>query len=350
MNRRAFLASLPALAAARSLLAAGGAPKARLGLCTFSCHQHWSAVEAKYDGVKFRNATSFYEYARGLGAEGVQASLRGADSTVARQLRERVEKDDGYFEAELSLPKNEGNVDAFEAAVRRAREAGATVARAVCMGGRRYEVFKTLEEFRRFEQESARALELAEPVVRRHRLKLAIENHKDHTADELVALLRRISSEWVGALVDTGNNLALCEEPHAVVEALAPFAWSVHLKDMAVQPAADGFLLSEVPLGTGMLDLPRILAALRKANAGLVFNLEMATRDALRVPCRAETYWATFPERRTARLDAMLALVRANPLKQLPPSVTGKFVPQRLAEEEANNRHGLDWMKQHIRA
>jgi len=33
---------------------------------------------------------------------------------------------------------------------------------------------------------------------------------------------------------------------------------SVHFKDMAVQPADDGFRLSEVPLGTGALDLPRI--------------------------------------------------------------------------------------------
>jgi hypothetical protein len=30
--------------------------------------------------------------------------------------------------------------------------------------------------------------------------------------------------------------------------------------------------------------------------------------------------------------------------------MTGKSVPQRLAEEEANNRRGLDWMKKNIRA
>ena len=347
MNRRTFLATLPALAAARSLLAAAGAAQARLGICTFSCHQHWKAVGAKHDGVKFTDALTFYRYCRELGAEGVQASLRGAD---AGQMRDMVEKDRGYFEADIRLPKEEGEVAAFETDVRFAREAGAIVARAVFMGARRYEVFKTIGDFRRFEAVAERSLALVEPILRRHRLKLAIENHKDHTAEELVTLLRKTASEWIGALVDTGNNIALAEEPHAVVEALAPFAMSVHLKDMAVQSDAAGFLLSEVPLGTGMLDLPRMIAALRKANPGIVFNLEMATRDPLKVPCLADTYWATFPERKATHLDAALQRVKANPPRQPVPHMSGKPVAQQLAEEETNNRHGLDWMRKHFRA
>ena len=74
-------------------------------------------------------------------------------------------------------------------------------------------------------------------------------------------------------------NIALLEDPYVTVDALAPFAFSVHLKDMAVQPSERGFLLSEVPCGTGFLDLPRIVATLRKANRDIAFNLEMATRD-----------------------------------------------------------------------
>ena len=150
--------------------------------------------------------------------------------------------------------------------------------------------------------------------------------------------------------MDTGNNIALLEEPHAVVEALAPFAMSVHFKDMAVQPHADGFRLSEVPLGTGMLDLPRIISTLRRANPGIAFNLEMATRDPLKVPCLANDYWVTFPERKATQLEAALARVKANPLRQPPPQVTGKPVPRVLADEETNNRHGLAWMLKHLRA
>ena len=350
MNRRTFIATLPALAAARSLLAAAGAAKSRIGICTFSCHQHWKAVGAKHEGVKFTDALSFYRYARELGAEGVQTPLRSTEAAVARQMRALVEHDGGYYEGELRLPKTENDLAGFEADVRLAREAGATVARAVFTTGRRYEALKTMDDFRAFEAQAEKTLALIEPVLRKHQLKVAIENHKDHTADELAAMMRKISSEWIGVLVDTGNNIALLEEPQGVIEILAPFALSVHFKDMAAQPDAEGFLLSEVPLGTGMLDLPRMVAALRKANPAIVFNLEMATRDPLRIPCLTEDYFATFPERKAKNLDAAMQRVRVNPPKQPPPIVSSKPTAQVLAEEEANNRQGLGWMNKHFRA
>jgi sugar phosphate isomerase/epimerase len=350
MNRRTFIATLPALAAARSLLAAAGTAKSRIGICTFSCHQHWKAVGAKHEGVKFTDALTFYRYARELGAEGVQTPLRSTEAAVAKQMRALVEQDGGYYEGELRLPKTENDLAGFEADVRLAREAGATVARAVFTTGRRYEALKTMDDFRAFEAQAEKTLALIEPMLRKHQLKVAIENHKDHTADELAALMRKISSEWIGVLVDTGNNLALLEEPHAVVATLAPFAQSVHLKDMAVQPSDDGFLLSEVPLGTGMLDLPRMITTLRKANPALVFNLEMATRDPLRIPCLTGGYFATFPERKATHLNAAMQRVKENVPKQPPPAVSGKTTAQILAEEETNNRHGLAWMLKNLRS
>lgn len=300
-------------------------------------------------GIRFSDVAGFYRHGRELGAEGVQGKLRGSDVELARQVRALVEETGGYYEADLGLPKAEADVAEFEDEVIQAREAGATVGRGTLMGARRYEYFKTLEEFREFRARSERTLVLVEPVLRKHRLRLAIENHKDQTVSELIAMLRKISSEWIGALVDTGNNIALVEEPHAVVEALAPFAASVHFKDMAVQPYADGFLLSEVPLGTGFLDLPRIVIALCQANPALVFNLEMATRDPLKVPCLTPGYWATFPERKAAELAAALTLVRQNPPKQPPPAIEGKALAQQLAEEEQNNRRSLAWMRDHFR-
>ncbi|MDB6074710.1 MAG: hypothetical protein JWO89_2350, partial [Verrucomicrobiaceae bacterium] len=212
----------------------------------------------------------------------------------------------------------------------------------------RYEGFKSLAEFKEFRARGLKTLQVIEPVLSKHRLRLALENHKDQTVAELVELLRQVSSEWIGVCVDTGNNIALLEEPHAVVEALAPFAASVHLKDMAVQPYADGFLLSEVPLGTGFLDMPRIIATLRKANPGIGFNLEMGTRDPLRVPCLTQGYWIPFAERPAVELAKALAQVRDHPARQPPPSVSGKPVAQVLAEEEENNRISLAWMKTHI--
>ena len=348
MRRREFhLAVMGALASGRTLLADAAAKGARLGLCTFSCHQAWKAAQARESGVRFNDALSFYRYARSLGAEGVQTPLRSQDPEVARSLRDVVERDGGYYEAELKLPKTEADLDGFSAEVKLARQAGATVARSVCMGGRRYEVFKSIAEFEAFRQQSLRSLQLAEPILRRERLKLAIENHKDHTVAELLELIRSVSSEWVGILVDTGNNLALLESAEAVARQLAPWAMSVHLKDMAVRPYEDGFLLSEVPLGTGTLDLKQIIDAILKHNPRIVLNLEMATRDPLKVPCRRDEFFATFPDQRTA-LAPMLEWVRSHPPRQAPPMTTGRPISEILAAEESNNRTSLKWMAANV--
>ena len=153
------------------------------------------------------------------------------------------------------------------------------------LGGRRYETFDTAEAFKEFADQQWKALTQAEPIIRNQNMKLAIENHKDWRLDEMLLLLQRISSEFVGVCVDTGNNIALLDDPMSLVKALAPYAHSVHLKDMGVEEYEDGFLLSEVPLGEGYLDIPEMVKVLREAKPDLDFSLEMITRDPLKIPC-----------------------------------------------------------------
>ena len=125
---------------------------------------------------------------------------------------------------------------------------------------------------------------------------LAVENHKDHRDEQRIALFEHISSEYVGACVDTGNSFALLEDPIETIERFAPWAHSVHLKDQAVKPYEDGFLLGDIPLGQGFIDLKRIVRILREKKPEIRFSLELITRDPLKVPVLKTKYWATFPE------------------------------------------------------
>jgi hypothetical protein len=126
-------------------------------------------------------------------------------------------------------------------------------------------------------------------VLRKHKVKLAVENHKDWRAPELAAVLGELSTEWVGVTLDFGNSIALLEDPMEVVRTLVPFVLSTHVKDMAVEEYPEGFRLSEVPLGQGILDLPQIVALCRKHNPNVAFSLEMITRDPLEIPCLKPT-------------------------------------------------------------
>ncbi len=107
--------------------------------------------------------------------------------------------------------------------------------------------------------------------------------------------------------MDFGNNLALLEDPDETIALLAPFAVTTHLKDMAVRRTADGFELSEVPLGQGILPLGRYVAAVRRARPDARLCLEMITRDPLSVPYRTDRYWVAFDAaaRRPERLRAL---------------------------------------------
>jgi sugar phosphate isomerase/epimerase len=120
---------------------------------------------------------------------------------------------------------------------------------------------------------------LAEPVLKKHRMKLGIENHKGWRAAEQAAWMKRLGSEWVGVCLDFGNNLSLCEDPMETARTLAPYVFYAHIKDMAVEEYEEGFLLSEVPLGEGLLDLKQIVQLLRQKDPNMIFNLEMITRD-----------------------------------------------------------------------
>ena len=65
---------------------------------------------------------------------------------------------------------------------------------------------------------------------------------------------------------------------------LLPYTLACHIKDMAVQPYEDGFLLSEVPLGEGFLDLKGMVGILQKKDPNIPLDLEMITRDPLKIP------------------------------------------------------------------
>ena len=95
-------------------------------------------------------------------------------------------------------------------------------------------------------------------------MRLGIENHKGWRSAEQAAWLKRVSSEWVGVHFDFGNNISLCEEPAVTLKNLLPYTVACHIKDMAVQPYEEGFLLSEVPLGEGFLDIKGMVATLRE--------------------------------------------------------------------------------------
>jgi len=237
----------------------------------------------------------FVEHCHSLGLGVVETRLPGTDADAIKTLRQKVEGHNMRLILDVGYPRDEAAVAAFDTSVKAAKECGAISLR-TAMTGRRYEDMNSLEEFRQNFERCQKSIALAEPVLRKYRLRLGIENHKGWRSAEQAAWLKRLSSEWVGVHFDFGNNVALCEEPFATMRNLLPYIFGCHIKDMAVQPYEEGFLLSEVPLGEGFLDLKGMVATLRQKDAKMPFDLEMITRDPLKIPVFTDKYWVTFDD------------------------------------------------------
>jgi len=322
MTRRELLLGAAAAAAAPALAVP---PRTGMGIATTS----FMTVRKPPDTYEF------LEYCHSLGAGGIQASLASLDPAYLSKLRQRAEEFGMYLEVMAELPKADG--DEFERTVAGAKAAGALCVRCAALGGRRYETFSRMSDWQDFVTRSTAAIDRALPIATKHQVPMAIENHKDWTAEELAALIKQRSSEYLGVCLDTGNNIALLDDPAAVVETLAPYAVSTHFKDMAVEPSAEGFLLSEVTLGEGVVDLRRAVETIRRVRPKTRFTLEMITRNPLPVPCLTDKYWATFPDRNGRYLADTLRMVRdaAGKLQKLP-RVDGESAAGMLQLEKDN--------------
>lgn len=296
----------------------------------------------------FTDSLQMIEHCSSAGFGGVQFSVSGWDPSYAKRVKNRVEELELFLEGQIRLPKDHSDLQRFTAEVSAAKEAGVDILRTACLSGRRYETFDTMSAFQEFRTKSINSLKLAEPVVRKLGVKLAVENHKDWRITEMIEILKLVDSEWVGVNLDTGNNISLLEDPMEVVEALAPYAFTVHLKDMAVEEYEDGFLLAEINLGEGFLDIDKMITVIKKHNPDIRFNLEMITRDPLKIPCLTESYWATFDQISASELAGFLYSIKkensASPLTV----ISKNSADDRLALEIKNNKDSLKYARQRL--
>ena len=196
-----------------------------------------------------------------LGLSGVQLNINGAngrflggdpsDAAHLRAVRTALEER-GLF-AEIGGAGT--GPQAVQAQLRLCAQIGAGVLRTLLVFEGSLE--STLEQARR-------DLEQSLPLAAELGVVIALENHEDVTAGELLACLERIDDPWLGACLDTGNDLSLYGDPVESVRLLAPRAATTHIKDQKLVRLGGAIYSVGVPLGEGDVDLAAILAVIRR--------------------------------------------------------------------------------------
>jgi sugar phosphate isomerase/epimerase len=255
----------------------------KLGIDSYSFHRFFGEVYPGLETLPDHRWTvwDFLDVAGQLGAEAVSLEscfLPVGDRELSRALAKHL--DDHGLERIWAWGHPRGlesgnapeQLDAGIASLSDAAAVGAKVMR-ICAGGRgtRWGTWAQQREvllpmLARFTRE-AEALDVT----------LALENHIDLYADEMLDLVESVGSEHFGICFDTANNLRLYEDPHEVARKLADHVRATHVKDVRAaggDPETIGFWPS-VPVGQGLLKMPMILEALRDSGYRGVLAIEI---------------------------------------------------------------------------
>jgi sugar phosphate isomerase/epimerase len=95
---------------------------------------------------------------------------------------------------------------------------------------------------------------------------LAMENHIDFTATEILSLIKEVKSRYFGVNFDTGNALRLLEDPVKEAKLLAPYIHATHIKDLSPRKGGsprEWNFWESVPVGKGVVDVAGVMSVLR---------------------------------------------------------------------------------------
>jgi len=112
----------------------------------------------------------------------------------------------------------------------------------------------------------SRMLSDAEKIARTYDIKMAVENHIDFNADEMLTLIENVNSPYLGINFDTGNFLRLLDDPVRGMEMLAKYVYATHIKDLKPQkavPANAWYFFSSTPIGDGLVDNQKLAQTLK---------------------------------------------------------------------------------------
>jgi len=123
----------------------------------------------------------------------------------------------------------------------------------------------------------AKMLKESARIARDCGVTLALENHIDYTSAEIMEILERVGSDSLKVNFDTGNTMRMMENPVEAARRLGPHTVATHTKDVdACRHVApeEWFFFSSVPVGTGLIDMPGVVRALKAAGFTGVLAVE----------------------------------------------------------------------------
>ncbi len=187
--------------------------------------------------------------------------LGGDDPEHLEKVRKELQKYGLY--AEVAMRGTDPQ--RLEAALKVTKKIGADLLRTYCCFGK-YDpetLKKAPDNFRKIV-----------PILKKYRIKFAIENHEEETSEEIIDIIKKVESPWVGSHCDIGNSMMAWEDPSEAVGKLAPYAFTSHFKDHIIIRDGSEYKVCGVPLGRGNIDIDECFRILFEHSTLTRINIE----------------------------------------------------------------------------
>lgn len=189
-------------------------------------------------------------------------ALGGAEPDHLQKVRQEIEKYGLYAEIDARGTEPDHLSEVIEVA----HKIGADVIRTYCCPGK-YD--------KELLNQAPNNIKKVVPLLKKYRIKLAVENHEEEIADEIIQIVNEVNSYWVGAHYDFGNSMMAWEDPVEAARKLAPYTYTTHFKDHIIIEAKDGYKVCGVPAGQGNIDLDEIFKIMVEHSPLTRINIEM---------------------------------------------------------------------------
>ncbi len=119
------------------------------------------------------------------------------------------------------------------------------------------------------------------PQIEEYGMQIAIENHTDTFADEILWVVNRLNHPLIGTCVDTMNPLQVMENPSEAMEKMLPTAYCCHFSDDIIVVDPLGVHDIGAPHGQGSMDCPLMVAQIREKSPmdKIIFENEIAFKS-----------------------------------------------------------------------
>lgn len=143
--------------------------------------------------------------------------------------------------------------------------------------------------------EAAELIAAILPAFEHQQVRLCLETYEQVKTADMMSVIDRFPSPWLCVCLDPANCVAGLELPEQTIANTAARVGNLHIKDFAFSRRDGwvGFTYAGCPMGEGLLDYDRMIAAVRPAEKGINQIVEhwLPWQDNAELTCQLEAEW-----------------------------------------------------------